>query len=146
MLRSLLALAFVSMFATGCAVFGKTVEKPTAQVRAVSVASVSFTGIDGEVALDIQNPNSFGVPLSAIDYQLSVGSAHAVDGRIELSQTIPARASAPVAAALHIDARDALAVAGELSRGTRTYRIDARLHFSTALGPITVDVTGTGTL
>lgn len=146
MLRTLVVAALVSMSASGCAFFGKTVEKPTAQVRAVSVASVSFTGIDGEVAFDIQNPNSFGVPLSAIDWQLSVGGAHAVDGRIELSQTIPAKGSAPVVAALHIDARDALAVAGELSRGTRVYRIDARLHFSTAIGPIAVDVTGTGEL
>lgn len=141
------AVALVSIVATsGCAFFGKTVEKPTAQVRAVSVATVSFTGIDGEVALDIQNPNSFGVPLSAIDWQLSVGAAQAVDGRIEVSQTIPARGTAPVIAALHIDARDAIAVAGELSRGTRTYRLNARLHFSTANGPISVDVTGTGEL
>lgn len=141
------AVALVSIVATsGCAFFGKTVEKPTAQVRAVSVATVSFTGIDGEVALDIQNPNSFGVPLSAIDWQLSVGAAQAVDGRIEVSQTIPARGTAPVIAALHIDARDAIAVAGELSRGTRTYRLNARLHFSTAIGPISVDVTGTGEL
>jgi LEA14-like dessication related protein len=146
MLRVLLALSFLTFLASGCAFFGKTVEKPTAQVRAVTVGSASFTGIDGEVALDIQNPNGFAVPLSAIDWQLSVGDTPAVDGRIELSETIPARGTAPVLAALHIDARDALAVAGELSRGTRTYRIDARLHFSTTLGPITVDVTGTGEL
>jgi len=68
MLRTLVAFALVSLFATGCAFFGKTVEKPTAQVRAVSVGAVSFSGIDGEVALDIQNPNAFGVPLSAIDW------------------------------------------------------------------------------
>jgi len=146
MLRTLVACALVSLFATGCAFFGKTVEKPTAQVRAVSVGAVSFSGIDGEVALDIQNPNAFGVPLSAIDWQLSVGGAHAVDGRIELAQTIPAKGTAPVVAALHIDARDALAVAGELSRGTRTYQLHARLHFSTTLGPISVDVQGTGEL
>ena len=146
-MHRVVVVVLLSIFATsGCAFFGKTVEKPTAQVRAVSVGSVSFTGIDGEVALDIQNPNGFGVPLSAIDWQLSVGGAHAVDGRIELSQTIPAKGSAPVVAALHIDARDAIAVAGELSRGTRTYQLHARLHFSTAIGPLSVDVTGTGEL
>ena len=146
-MHRIVVVVLVSIFATsGCAFFNKTVEKPTAQVRAVSVSTVSFTGIDGEVALDIQNPNSFGVPLSAIDWQLSVGGAQAVDGRIELSQTIPAKGTAPVNAALHIDARDAIAVAGELSRGTRTYQLNARLHFSTAIGPISVDVTGTGEL
>ena len=146
-MHRIVVVALVSIFATsGCAFFGKTVEKPTAQVRAVSVGSVSFTGIDGAVALDIQNPNSFGVPLSAIDWQLSVGVARAVDGRIELSQTIPAKGTAPVNAALHIDGRDAIAVAAELTRGIRTYQLNARLHFSTAIGPISVDVASTGEL
>jgi hypothetical protein len=31
-----------------------------------------------------------GVPLSGIDWQLSIGGVRAVAGRVELSQTIPA--------------------------------------------------------
>lgn len=142
--RRLAVLAFCCLL--GACLFTKPIEKPTAQVRGVSVGAVSFTGLEGEIDLDIQNPNSFGVPLSQVEWELSIGAAHAVSGNIELSQTIPARGVAPVTAALRIDARDALAVGAELSRGARTYRLAARLHFNTPLGHVTVDIEHTGDL
>jgi LEA14-like dessication related protein len=145
MLRSLLLLALLGLVG-GCALFTHPVEKPTAQVRGVAVTSVSFTGIDGEIALEIQNPNGFGVPLSQVDWQLSIGGARAVTGRIELSQTIPAKGSAPVRAILHVDAMDAVDVGAELARGERGYRLDARLTFTTRLGAIDVAVQSTGQL
>ena len=144
MVRTFLVLAILSL--SGCALFTHPIEEPTAQVNGVAVTSVSFTGIDGEIALEIQNPNSFGVPLSQVDWQLSVGSARAVSGRIELSETIPARGSAPVRAILHVDAMDAVDVASQLAAGERTYQLDARLTFSTRLGAVDVAVTSTGEL
>jgi LEA14-like dessication related protein len=138
-------LAFVALL-SGCALFTHPVEKPTAQVRAVAVGSASFTGLDGTIDLDIQNPNAFGVPLAQIDWQLSVGDAQAVAGRIDLSHEIPARGTAPVRASLRIDASSAMRVGAELSRGVRTYRLAAKLHFTTRLGPITVDVVSDGQL
>jgi LEA14-like dessication related protein len=145
MLRTLLLVAFVASV-SGCALFTHPVEKPTAQVRGVAVTGVSFSGLDGEIALDIQNPNAFGVPLSEIEWQLSVGSAQAVTGRIELSETIPARGTAPVRAILHVDAMNAIDVGREISRGVRTYQLAARLTFTTRLGSVDVAVQSTGEL
>jgi len=139
-------LALLAVALTGCALLTHPIEKPTAQVRGVAVGSVSFTGLDGTIDLDIQNPNSFGVPLSEIEWQLSVGNARAVSGRISLSQEIPARGTAPVHAALRIAATDAIAVGGEVAGGVRSYTLSARLHFSTKLGKVSVDVANTGTL
>jgi LEA14-like dessication related protein len=145
MLRSLLVVALVTLV-SGCALFNHPIEKPTAQVRGVAVTSVSFTGIDGEIALDIQNPNAFGVPLSQIEWQLAVGSARAVTGRIELTETIPARGTAPVRAILHVDAGDAIDVGAAIARGERGYQLDARLTFTTRLGAVDVAVQSTGEL
>lgn len=131
---------------SACSMFTRSIERPKADVRDVAVHSAGFTGVSGELRLDVSNPNSFGVPLSGIDWELSVGGARAVTGRVELSQTIPARGVAPVTTSLVIDARDAMAVGAELARGARAYRIAARLHFTTPVGPIDVTVEHEGQL
>jgi len=131
---------------TGCSLFMHSIEKPTAKVRGVSVSSAGFTGVTGELALDVMNPNSFGVPLSGIDWQLSVGGTRAVTGTVQLTQTIPAKGVAPVMTSLSIATTDAILVGGALAQGARNYRIDVRLHFSTSVGQVDVDVAHTGEL
>ena len=106
---------------TGCSMFMKSIEKPTAEVPDVSVSSAGFSGVTGELRLDVMNPNGFGVPLAGIDWELSVGGSRAVTGAVQLQQTIPARGVAPVVTSLSIAARDAIAVASALSGGARTY-------------------------
>ncbi len=126
--------------ALGCSIFmrsiGQSIEQPEAKVRDVSVSSAGLAGVTGQLTLDVTNPNSFGVPLSGIDWQLSVGGARAVTGRVQLQQTIPARGVAPITTSLTIEARDAIAVASALAGGVRDYQLSARLHFATAVGQI----------
>ena len=131
---------------SGCSMFMNSIEKPTAEVRDVSVTSAGFSGVTGELRLDVMNPNGFGVPLAGIDWELSVGGSRAVSGTVQLQQTIPARGVAPVVTSLSIAARDAIAVASALSGGARDYEIHARLTFSTAVGPLAVDIKHAGQL
>jgi hypothetical protein len=145
MLQRALALAFVTTLG-GCALLTHPIEKPTAQVRGVSVTAVSFNGIDGEIALDIQNPNAFGVPLAEVDWQLSIGGQPSVSGRIDLAETIPARGTAPVRAVLHVSPMDAIQTAEAYASGSRDYTLAARLTFTTKLGEVGVDVQSTGDL
>lgn len=116
------------------------------RVRDVSVASAGLTGVSGELKLDVTNPNGIGIPLSGVDWQLSIGGARAATGRVELSQTIPARGVAPITTQLVIDARDAIAVGSALAGGARDYQVTATVHFSTAVGRLDVDVRHAGTL
>jgi LEA14-like dessication related protein len=131
---------------SGCSLFMRSIEKPSASVRDVSMSSAGFGGVTGELQLDVTNPNGFGVPLSGIDWQLAIGGARAVTGTVQLSQTIPARGVAPIRTALTIDVRDAAAVAAVLASGGRSYSVTAQLHFSTAVGQIDVEVRHAGTL
>lgn len=123
-----------------------SIEKPTASVRDVSVSSASFSGATGQLSLDVMNPNGFGVPLSGIDWQLSIGGARAVTGTVQLSQEIPAKGVAPVVTTLTIGASDAITVAGVIASGARDYRVDVKLHFSTRVGQVDVEVNHTGQL
>ncbi len=138
--------ALTCLAISGCSLFMRSIEKPQATVRDVEVTSAGFTGVTGELKLDVMNPNGFGVPLAGIDWQLSVGGARAVTGTVQLNQTIPAKGVAPVTTSLTIDARDAVAVASALAGGARDYRIHARLTFSTAVGPVAVDIDHAGQL
>jgi len=131
---------------SGCSIFMRSIEKPSAKVRDVSVSSAGFTGVKGELRMDVTNPNPIGVPLQGIEWTLSIGGAQAVSGRVELSQTIPAKGVAPVTTSLTIDARDAVAVASALSSGSRTYTLRAHITFSTAVGPLSIDVESSGQL
>jgi len=130
----------------GCSIFLRSIEKPSAKVRDVSVSSAGFTGVSGALKLDVSNPSPVGVPLQGIDWTLAIGNAKAVSGSVQLSQTIPARGVAPVTTSLTIDVRDAIAVATALSAGARTYQLHARLRFATSVGPIAVDVDSSGQL
>ena len=130
----------------GCSLFMHSIEKPKADVRDVSLSSASFAGVSGQLNLDVMNPNSFSVPLSGIDWTLSVGGMRAVTGTVQLSQEIPAKGVAPVTTSLSIATSDALAVGAALATGTRDYQIQVRLHFATRVGQIDVDVTHAGQL
>ncbi len=132
--------------AIGCSMFMRSMERPQVAVREVTVSSAGFAGLSGQMQLDVTNPNGFGVPLAGIDWQLSIGGSRAVSGRIELSQTIPARGVAPVTTSLTIDARDAIGLASTLARGTRSYQVTAQVHFSTGIGQLDVAVEHSGTL
>ena len=144
MLRNLAIAAVLA--AGGCSIFMRSVEKPTVDVREVAMMSVSLAGVEGQVRLDVNNPNAVGVPLSGIDWQLSVAGAPAVTGHVDVSQTIPAHGVAPVTASLRFATADAIAVAQRVASGARDYQLDARLHFATALGEVAVDVHKDGSL
>jgi LEA14-like dessication related protein len=131
---------------TACAHIPLGVEKPTAEVEGVEVGSVSFTGIEGRVHLQIANPNGFGVPLESGTWSLSIAGSSAVSGRFDLAETIPAKASAPVVASLTINAASAARVGAALAAGRRDYTIDGTLRFSTRVGSIEVAFRHSGDL
>src|SRR6188768_1470448 len=142
MLRLLPAVVLLS----GCSMFMHSIEKPKAEVRNVNVTSAGFTGVTGELRLDVSNPNGFGVPLAGIEWQLSIGGARAVTGTVELQQTIPAKGIAPVTTSLTINAMDVPIVASQIANGARDYRIHAKLKFSTQVGQVDVELDHTGQL
>lgn len=145
-MRASLPLAALALSLPLAACVFNPVETPTAQVRDVSLGTASYTTLLGQLDLDVQNPNAVGLPLSSIEWQLTIGNARAVTGGAQLSQTIPAKGSAPIATTLRVDLRDAVDVATAIGRGARDYRLDARLHFATRFGDVAVDLHHEGSL
>ncbi len=131
---------------SGCAGLPTPVEKPKVDVHEVTIDSITVVGVNGQVELDIFNPNAFGVPLRSGEWELSVGGGTAVRGQFDLVHTIPAKATSPVKASLRIETASAIQVGRALARGERTYELRGTLHFSTRLGPISVAFSSTGNL
>lgn len=126
--------------------FMHSIERPTATVRDVSLSSVGLLGLTGELQVDVMNPNSFSVPLSGIDWQLSIGDARAVSGQVDLQQQIPAKGVSPITTSLSIGSADALIVAAALGGGAHAYTLEAHFQFSTTVGPLDVEVKKSGEL
>ncbi len=130
----------------GCPGITKPLEKPTVELRGVAVTSVSLAGLDARLAFSITNPNTIGLPLRAIDWELAIGGATPFRGRVTLSNNIPARGSSPVDVDVHIGAAAAVDMATRLNNGARDYHLACTLHFETGLGDIAVALDTTGQL
>lgn len=141
--------AFVGLFLctaalTGCAHVGLGAEAPEVTARGVSIQSVGLTGLRGTIHLSVFNPNAFSVPLQRARFTIDIGGASLATGEMNLAATIPAKASAPVDAAITVDGVSAAAVAARMSAGARGYVLRGTLYFSTRLGTIPVDITHQG--
>ena len=141
MLRPLAVILSCALFLISCGALSPVAEKPQVTVRTVSLSSASFTGIDGRIDMDVFNPNPFGMPLHRVDWALSVGSSEPVRGSFDMSETIPAKASAPVTGSIRITAASAIGITAALASGERTYNLQAELYFQTKFGELKVAVT-----
>ena len=142
-----LALPCLLVFvAAGCAGLPLPVEKPDVSPRAVRVATASAFGARGELDLDVYNPNGFGLPLKAIEYELAIGGARAVSGEAALDALIPARGNAPVTVGLELGTLNAIHAGRRLASGRRDYRLTGTAVFASRIGDVRVAFSQDGTL
>ena len=137
----------VLVVAGGCSSLANPIEQPEVELQRVALASISLTG-SATIRADfnVTNPNSMGVPVKAIDYEISIGGGSPFTGRAEVETTIPAYGSAPLTIDLNISAAAAIDTARRLSSGSRDYRIGGVIHFATAIGEISVRFSDEGTI
>ncbi len=115
-------------------------ERPTVTVNGLAVGSASLLGLALRLDLSLANPNAYGIPLRAIDWEARLDGQPVARGRLDLSETIPAKGTAPVAATLTIGPAQALAIVAAIERGSARLGLAATLHFQTRFGDLAVDV------
>lgn len=129
-----------------CGAAPPVTEKPTVTVNSLSISSATFTGVRGKMAMDVFNPNGYGLPLRRVEWKLAVGDAQAVDGVIDFSKTIDAKNSTPVTGELKIGASSAMSIARVMAGGANTYTLQGRMHFQSRFGDIRVDFSHQGSV
>jgi len=133
MTRTLLRVAtllFVSALGTGCAALN--VKEPTASIRSADVQDLTADGLTVNFNVDVQNPNSVSIPLSAAKYKLALGGVEVLSDEAKPDASIPANGSAPVKLPVHLsfqrllNAEQAIASSG----GDVPYSFDGSLEFT----------------
>lgn len=86
---------YFTLFLSACSSAGikGLVEQPTIQVHKVEMGNFNLSGGSATFVLDIQNPNSFAIPLSGLDYGLRLNGIQVAQGIKEQRVTIGARQS-----------------------------------------------------
>jgi LEA14-like dessication related protein len=89
----LLWLVPVLFLAVGC---GSAIKEPTASVRSGTLRALTEDGVGLDFVVDIGNPNSFALPISAADYKLALGGVKVLSDSAKPAASIPANGSAAV--------------------------------------------------
>src|SRR5262249_50271817 len=115
MIRSLSAVLGVLILCSGCG----AVQRPTASYRSMSISDISARGFTLNVDVDIANPNSVAIPLTAIDYSLALAGSKVID-RAKVgaaNRSIPAKGSSAVTLPIPVTFENLLGVEEGIRKG-----------------------------
>ena len=146
-------LASAAAFLAGCGALD--VRKPTAAYRSVQLTDVDGQGFTADFELDVTNPNSFSIPVTAADYKLGLAGTEVAQGRTEPpGGSLPAGKTSPVHVPVRLRFDQLLkaerAIAASARGGDIPYGFRGALEFSPGRlplsGPVRVPLEFSGTL
>jgi LEA14-like dessication related protein len=108
----------------------KVISEPEVSFESVSITGISFSGIDMNARVKVQNGNSFSIPFPEINWKLFVTDAAFLDGVIKNGTKIAANASTVVELPFTVGYEGLYqAVKGLLNSDEAPYRIDLAAKF-----------------
>lgn len=149
--RRLLALLGTSLALSACSSVGdalRNAPRPT-----ITVAGVRLDGLDLEQVrlafdLDVANPYPVALPVSSLDYTLTVGGHPLLQGSATAPEPLPARGSGRVSVPVSVPFQALRAALGTVVPGSvLAYRADFRIGITAPLlGPLTLPLSHSGEL
>lgn len=140
-MRSLLTLLLILLL-SGCSL----INKPDVSVQHIIPTSADKSGVDLEVALQVTNPNSFGLHLQSYSYNLQVASLPFSSGGNQTSILFPSRETTVVRIPLRVHYTHLLELLKRQPDSSGIpYSISASLNIESPLGKHTVPVHHQGT-
>lgn len=104
-------------------------EPPGVSVQDVSFERFSWQGGEAVFTLQLSNPNSFALPLTGVDYALSLNGVEVGKGSREQSLQIPAKQSRSVEFPLRLSfVNMASVLPGLMRQGTMQYQLRGAVH------------------
>ncbi len=91
-------------------VFGLTPEKPKIKLELVKLKKVSLVKVELEIQLKIENPNSFDLTISSMDYRLENDAKLLASGQNTIPIKLTSRSSTAVNLPLSLETQQALKV------------------------------------
>lgn len=119
--------------------FGLLPQRPEIDLRDVSVKSVSFSGIDLDVVIDLTNKDVRQIFIAQLDFELWMNESAVARGQIPEALDIAPQASRTIGIPIKLKPSAALAgIAKSLDGKVPDARIIGSVTFNTVLGSLTV--------
>lgn len=105
------------------------VERPKVQVHKVKMGKINLSGGTATFVLNIENPNSFPIPLAGFDYGLSLNGTQVAKGNKEHKVTIQAGQSQKVEVPLTLSFGNMMNMLPNLMRSRQLdYQLGGSVH------------------
>lgn len=133
---------------SGCAGTEALVTAPSVSLTSVEVQKIGFEGQTFLLKFDVENANSFPLPIKEIRYSVLLGNQRFASGKTQCDFTIPARGDGKFAISVNLDLLNAgtelAAIIGGGVRDSVIYELDGSLTVDIPLlRPIRFSSTGT---
>lgn len=151
-MKRLLPLALALLFLPGCAAVQKAlnIENPRYSIRDIRpridiAIPLSASSIDIDFNLEVDNPNSVGLRLDQLDFDLFINDSRVLDSTTRQGLNIPANGVGNVQLQTSIDYRDVRTLWNEIVdivRGQRArYELRGNAYYATPVGRLKFPVT-----
>ena len=82
---------------TTCQTLSSIVREPSVFLKSMDIAGINLNGVDLIAHVNIENPNSFSIPMPKIDWELFLNAAHFTQGTLKGGDTIRGNGSTTMA-------------------------------------------------
>lgn len=126
-----------------CSTVGKWVySEPKAEITTIDIKHLSLSKLDLGVAVRLENPNSFALEVSGLDYQILAFTDAIGEGRLEKPLNIAANSTSTVELPIKIAPERVLKLAGRLllHRLPAELELKGKMTIKTFIGSFDVDI------
>ena len=138
-MKRLLPFVAASILLSGCALLSELLtevfQKPNFHFKNVALHSASLAGINLDTVWQLDNPNTVGLSLAAVDYALFIDDKQVVAGTPQKGLQIPAKGSTELTFPAEIKFLDIVpAIEALLTKDSATWKVEGSIGLQTPIG------------
>lgn len=142
---ALIILFSASLLLSGC--FSWWIARPTVAIREIHVTGLTLSGATLTLLVELENPNGFGLTVTAFTYTLYLNDRPVAQGKTIESVELPRRSVTSIPLPLKTSFQDLeRGLQSLIGSATVDYRIQGSLEVRSFLGPLEFPYHRTGTI
>ncbi|MBI3596950.1 MAG: LEA type 2 family protein [Nitrospirae bacterium] len=143
--KTFIVLLTASLFLSGC--FSRMITRPTVAIQEIHVTGLSLTGATLTFLVELENPNGFGLTVTAFTYSVYLNDRPVAQGEATEPISIPRRSVTPISLPLKTTFQDLeKGLKSLIGFDTVEYRIQGSLAVRSFLGRLEFPYSRTGTI
>ncbi len=143
--NAFIVLLMASLFLTGC--LNRMITRPTVAIQEVHITGLSLTGATLTFLVELENPNGFGVTVTAFTYSVYLNDRPVANGETTEPISIKRRSVTPVSLPLKTTFQDLeKGLKALIGSDTAEYRIEGSLALRSFYGRLEFPYNRIGTI